>query len=88
VLSVVATSVIVANFTGYPAFGDRGVVMPHKIESQPRVEATIDRGPIVEMVIRCDSGTAINSCSKMDRRYCSPKHLCDRSIATVLAKTC
>jgi hypothetical protein len=88
VYSVVAFGLILANFTGYPAYGDRGAVMPRRIEALPRVEATTDRGPIVEIIVRCASGTAIISYSKVERLYCSPKLKCDGSIAVTISRTC
>jgi hypothetical protein len=78
----------VSSYTAYPAFGDRSGVQPPAATSQPRVEATTDRGPIVEMIVRCPKGTAIISYSKVERLYCSPKHACNRSLGTVLARTC
>ncbi len=77
-----------ASYTAYPAFGDRSGVQPRAAVSQPRIEATTDRGPIVEMIVRCSKGTAIISYSRIERLYCSPKHACNRSLGTVLAQTC
>ena len=87
-LGVVAASVLSASFTSYPALGDRGFVKPRTIEIAPRVEMTTDRGPIVEIVVRCPSGTAIISYSKVERLYCSPKHKCDKALASVVARSC
>ena len=87
-LSVVATGIISASFTSYPALGDQGFVKPRAIETSPRVEVTTDRGPIVEIVVRCPTGTAIISYSKIERLFCSPKYKCEKSLAPVVARSC
>jgi hypothetical protein len=87
-MSSVALIVLAANFTAYPAFGDRGVTTPRSAQSNSRVEATIDRGPISELVVRCRSGSAIISYSKVERVYCSPRHQCDRQLAALIKRTC
>ena len=85
---VIATGALLANFVTYPALGDRGVVVPRKIETAPRVEMTTDLGPIVEIVVRCRRGTAIISYSKVERLFCSPKHKCERALAPIIARSC
>lgn len=71
-------AVTAATFTIYPG-----------VKAQnPAIEAMIDRGPIVELIVRCPSGTAIISYSKMERRYCGPDLVCDRSMATVVRRAC
>jgi hypothetical protein len=87
-LVATALAFTVASYTAYPAFGDKSGVQPRAAVTQPRIEATTDRGPIVEMIVRCPKGTAIISFSKIERLYCSPKHSCDRSLGTILARTC
>jgi hypothetical protein len=87
-LVAAAIAFTAASYTAYPAFGDRGGVQPPAVLAQPRVEAATDRGPIVEMIVRCPKGTAIISYSKIERLYCSPKHTCNRSLGVVLAKSC
>ena len=69
---------LAATFTIYP--GSRA--------PDAHIEAYIDRGPIVELIVRCPVGTAIISYSKMERRYCGPDLVCDRSMATVVRRTC
>ena len=86
--SVLASVLLTANFTAYPGFGDRGITTPRKAERDARVDATIDRGPIVELIVRCPSGTTIISYSKVERLYCSPKHSCDRQIGHVVSEAC
>lgn len=86
--SVFAMAFLTANFTAYPGFGDRGVTAPKKAERTGRVEAATDRGPIVELIVRCPSGTAIISYSKVERLYCGPKHGCSHQIAPVMSQAC
>lgn len=83
-----ASALVVAAITAYPAYGDRGLVKPPSIERRAVVETVIDRGPILEIVVRCKAGTAVLSYSKVERRYCSPKHACDLSLATTIARSC
>ena len=87
-ISVFTISLLTANFAAYPSFGDRGIASPRKAERNARIEATIDRGPIVELIVRCPTGTAIISYSKVEHLYCSPTHACDRQINRVVAQTC
>jgi hypothetical protein len=86
--SVIAVTFLAANFTAYPSFGDKGIATPRKAERNARVEATIDRGPIVELIVRCPSGTAIISYSKVEKLYCGPKHTCNRQITRVVNDAC
>jgi hypothetical protein len=86
--SVLTLTLLTANFTAYPAFGDRGIAVPRKAERSGRVEVTVDRGPIVELIVRCPSGTAIISYSKIERLYCGPKHRCNRQINRVVTEAC
>jgi hypothetical protein len=87
-LAATAFAFTLASYTAYPAFGDRSGVQPPAAQSQPRIEATTDRGPIVEMIVRCPKGTAIISYSKLERLFCSPKQACNRNLGTVVARAC
>lgn len=54
-----------------------------------RVEAQIDRGPIVELILRCrGGGTAIISYSKVERLYCGPRGGCGPQLAPIVGRTC
>jgi hypothetical protein len=75
----------VTSFTSYPAFGDETPAPP---KLNPRIEAVTDKGPILEMIIKCPKGTAIISFSKIDKKYCSPHMFCDTTLGTVLAASC
>ena len=86
--SVFAVAFLTANFTAYPGFGDRGITTPRKAERGPRVEATTDKRPIVELIVRCPQGTAIISYSKLERLYCGPKSKCHRQIGHVVDNAC
>ena len=52
------------------------------------VEAIVDKGPIAELIVRCQIGTAIVSYSKMERSYCTLRLKCHASLESVLAETC
>ena len=52
------------------------------------IEAYTDRGPIVEMIVRCKAGVGIISYSKIDEKYCSSKMTCSTSRAKAIAETC
>ena len=43
---------------------------PGAVPTGRAVEAVVDRGVIMEMIVRCRNGTAIISFSKIERRYC------------------
>lgn len=57
-------------------------------KTPPRIEATIEKGPILEMIVRCSAGTAIISYSKIERLYCGPRGGCERSAAPVVQRVC
>lgn len=54
----------------------------------PRIEAFTDRGPILELIVRCPNGTAIISYSKVERLYCGPRRGCSASKDTVIRQAC
>ena len=67
-----------AIFSDYPAFLKKGGV----------VEAYTDRGPIVEMIVRCPTGTGIISYSKVEQLFCSSKMHCFGRLQPAVAETC
>jgi len=76
---------VALSITTYPAFGDR--VSPPQV-TNPRVEAQIDKGLIVELIVNCRPGTAIITYSKAEQLYCTPKRDCLRTISAALAQSC
>ena len=52
------------------------------------IEAITDRGPILEMIIRCRNGSAIMSYSKLERLYCSPKLYCSGDRDDIIRRSC
>lgn len=54
----------------------------------PRIEVVSDRGPILELVVRCPSGTAIITYSKIERVFCGPKSGCSGDRHSVIEKVC
>ncbi len=69
---------LVAVYSEYPSFIKRGQV----------VEAYTDRGMIVEMIVRCPAGSGILSYSKVERLYCSSKHMCTKQLQPAVDDTC
>jgi hypothetical protein len=69
---------LTAIYTDYPAF----------LKSAGVIEAYTDRGPIVELIVRCPTGTGIMSFSKIERLYCSSKFKCTARLQTAVADTC
>ena len=86
--SLLAATLIAASFTTYPSLGDRGIIEPKAAGAHPRIEAATDKGPIVELIVRCPRGTAIISYSKVERLYCSPRLACQKSLRAVVAESC
>lgn len=76
--ALVVTAATSGIYSDYPGLLDRTAL----------VEATIDRGPIVEMIVKCPGGTGILSYSKIERRYCSSKHTCFDGLGTAVRDTC
>lgn len=85
---VVALTLVAANFSAYPGYGDKGIATPRGVERNARIEATVDRGPIAELIVRCPKGTAIISYSKVERLFCTPRHVCDRDLGRIVTKSC
>lgn len=69
---------LAAIFSDYPAF----------VKRHAPIEAYTDRGPIVELIVRCHRGTGIMSYSKIERLYCSSKLTCHPYFETALDDTC
>ena len=82
-----ALSLLALSYTAYPGFGDVRPPAPAPT-ARSRVEAMTDKGPIVELIVRCRAGTAILSYSKIERVFCSPKLHCAPQLATVVARAC
>ena len=63
-------------------------IYPGPALQDDRVEAVTDRGPILEMIIRCERGTAIISYSKLEGLYCDPRLACSPNRASVIRRSC
>ncbi len=74
---------VATGFTLYPAYGDRG---HPPVDS--RLEAAIDKGPIYELIISCDGGSAILSYSKIERLFCTAYRGCTPSSKIAMARAC
>ena len=69
---------LAAIYSDYPAF----------LKSGGTIEAYTDRGPILELIVRCPEGTGIISYSKIERLYCSSKHDCFPQFQPAVDRTC
>lgn len=67
-----------AGFVDYPGFTNPGSA----------IESVMDRGPIVEIVVRCPAGTGIMSYSKIDRQFCTPGLRCAPGLAPAVRRLC
>ena len=80
-----------AGLTTYPGLGDnimRGQPPQSTVPPGIKIEALVDRGPIVEMIVRCGVNTAIISYSKIEKLYCSPRMACSPALSDTLATSC
>ena len=76
---VLAASTATGVFSEYPGF----------LNSDSQVEAIVDRGPILELIVKCGDGTAILSFSKIEHLYCTPNGSgCFRALRSALESTC
>lgn len=75
ILAATATTTI---FSDYPGF----------VDPTAAVEAYFDRGPILELIIKCPEGTGIVSYSKIERLFCSSKRDCFASLKSASKRTC
>jgi hypothetical protein len=64
------------------------IYYPGFVEPGQRVEALIDKGPIVEMIVRCRTGTGIVAVSKYEGLFCAPDFTCYSTLKPALARTC
>ena len=65
-------------FSDYPGF----------VDTRATVEAFTDRGPVVELIIKCPGGSGILTYSKIEHLYCSSKHSCFSSLRAAARDTC
>ena len=78
-MSITLLTVAVAvGFIDYPGF----------VDPRARVEAVIDRGPILELILKCPPGTAILSYSKVEHLYCTPTKGCTSDLKVAIGRTC
>lgn len=76
--AVLSTAATTSLYSDYPGF-----VHPRAV-----VEAYTDKGPILELIVKCPGGAGIMSYSKLERLYCSSKHKCFTSLRTAVRDTC
>lgn len=86
--TLVVASLLASSFIFYPSAGDRIGPAPPLLPADIRIEATIDKGPIIELIVGCRRGTAILSYSKAERLFCGPRARCGPALASVARKSC
>lgn len=74
----IAYSFMASTFTAYQAFVHPGAT----------VETLIDKGLVVEMIVRCPDGAGIITFSKVERRYCTPDFTCHAAIKPAIRHLC
>lgn len=77
-LNVWIAAALATSFTYYPEFVSPGA----------KIEAVTDLGPILEVVVKCERGTAIMSFSKVERVFCTPKWTCHSDMNVAIARSC
>ena len=70
------------------AFASTFTIYPGEKSREPRIEAMTDRGPIVELIVRCPTGTAIMSYSKLEGLYCTARHTCTSNLGAAIRSGC
>ena len=85
---LITATLLASSFTTYQGYGDQVLASPQAAAPTARIEAAVDKGLIVEMIVRCPDGTGIITYSKVEHLYCSPQHECDSRLAVVAARTC
>jgi hypothetical protein len=86
-LSLTAAALIATSLTSYPVYGDKPPIVPRGAQ-YPRIEAAIDKGPVLELIVRCGGGAAIVHFSKIERVYCAPSGRCRPGLAAALGGLC
>ncbi|MEL6751841.1 MAG: hypothetical protein AAFO70_07150, partial [Pseudomonadota bacterium] len=80
----IATPTLAGDFRLYPGFKDKNAI----------IEMTTDKGPIVEIVLRCDRRpngqirSGIMTYSKLEGLFCDSNLRCFRSPARAFQRTC
>lgn len=77
-LSMVAAVAAASVFSDYPGVRNANTA----------IEAIIDKGLVVEMIVRCDHNTGIVTYSRADRRYCDSRLRCHASLRAARRATC
>jgi hypothetical protein len=65
-------------FTHYLGFINRRAI----------VEASTDKGLIVELIVRCPDGAGVLTYSKAERLFCTPNHRCDQTLKRAVDRLC
>lgn len=65
-------------FNFYPGF----------VQPKSKVQAIIDKGPVLELIVACQPGEGIISYSKIDRKFCLPDARCYLEGTQAIARLC
>jgi hypothetical protein len=87
-MSIISVGLSIAASTGpyvnFPSFNARPMVGADRA----RVEAVTDLGPVQELIVMCNTGTAIVSYSKIDKVFCGAGNQCNISLPIMVRKVC
>ncbi len=75
ILSATATTSVFSDYSGFA-------------NPQTVVETYTDKGPLIELIVKCPGGAGIMSYWKIEHLYCSSKHNCFSSLKTAVQDTC
>ena len=78
-MSMSASAIILASLT---------TIYPGKAANMGQIEAVTDRGPILEMIVRCPTGAAIITYSKIEKVFCTPQIRCSADRNAVIRRSC
>ena len=78
-MSLGASALVVASLT---------TIYPGKAANLGQIEAVTDRGPILEIIVRCPTGTAIMTYSKIEKVFCTPQIKCSVDRNAVIRRSC
>jgi hypothetical protein len=77
-MHLLLAATVAAGFSNYPSF----------VEPNQRIEALIDKGPIIEAIVRCETGTGIIAISKYEGFFCTADFTCFKTLKPAIARTC
>lgn len=70
------------------AIGNPFNFYPGFVQPKSKVQAIVDKGPVLELIVACQPGEGIISYSKIDRKFCLPDATCYAKGRKAIAKLC